>query len=158
MTIRASSRSTLHRVCLLAVAVLMGSAGGLSGQQDGEDPSTGSSRPPPFRPHLEAGQLIGEISIDGRLDEEAWSLAPAASGFIQGTPVEGIPAEEDTEVRIIIGGGAIYVGARMYESDPSTIVKRLVRRDQEGIYDYLSISLDPNRDLRTGYYFRVTAA
>ena len=26
----------------------------------------------------------GEISIDGRLDEEAWSHAPVASGFIQG--------------------------------------------------------------------------
>lgn len=136
----------------------MGAAGGLSGQQDSEGPSTRASNPPPFRPNLEAGRLIGEISIDGRLDEEAWSHASAASGFIQGTPVEGIPAEEDTEVRIIIGGGAIYVGARMYESDPSTIVKRLVRRDQEGIYDYVSISLDPNRDLRTGYYFRVTAA
>ncbi|MFG1690980.1 DUF5916 domain-containing protein [Gemmatimonadota bacterium] len=156
--LRATSLPGLFSTCLLAVAVLMGAPCGLSGQQDSEDSSNGSSRSRPFRPHLEPGQLVGEISIDGRLEEEAWALAPAASGFIQGTPVEGIPAEEDTEVRVIIGGGAIYVGARMYESDPSTIVKRLVRRDQEGIYDYVSISLDPNRDLRTGYYFRVTAS
>jgi hypothetical protein len=150
--------SSLMRGSLLSVFSLLGVAGGLSGQQDGENPSRRDGRSPLFRPNLEAGQLVGEISIDGRLDEEAWSLAHAASGFIQGTPVEGIPAEEDTEVRIVIGKGSIYVGARMYESDPSTIVKRLVRRDQEGTYDYVSVSLDPNRDLRTGYYFRVTAS
>jgi len=101
--------------------------------------------------------MVGQISIDGRLDDEAWSHAPVATGFIQGTPVEGIPAEEDSEIRVIIGEGAIYVGARMYESDPSSIVRRLVRRDEEGTYDYISLSLDPNLDLRTGYYFRVTA-
>ncbi len=105
-----------------------------------------------------AGQLVGEISLDGRLDEDAWSQAPVATEFTQGTPVEGIPAEEETEIRILIGDDAIYVGARMYESDPSTIVDRLVRRDQEGVYDYVSVSLDPNRDRRTGYYFRVSAA
>jgi len=106
----------------------------------------------------QAGQLVGEISMDGRLDEDAWSHAPVATGFTQGTPVEGIPAEEETEMRVLIGDDAIYVGARMYESDPSAIVDRLVRRDQEGIYDYVSISLDPNWDRRTGYYFRVSAA
>jgi hypothetical protein len=96
--------------------------------------------------------------MDGRLDEEAWSRAPVATGFVQGTPVEGVPAEEETEVRVLIGEEAIYVGARMYESDTDNIVGRLVRRDSEGTYDYVSVSLDPNRDRRTGYYFRVTAA
>ncbi|MFH1765779.1 MAG: DUF5916 domain-containing protein [Gemmatimonadota bacterium] len=107
---------------------------------------------------IRAGRLEGEISIDGRLDEEAWAGAPVATGFIQGTPVEGIAAEEETEVRVLIGENAIYVGARMYESDPGKIVGRLVRRDEEGTYDYISVSLDPNRDRRTGYYFRVNAA
>jgi hypothetical protein len=157
-TMRIHLISSLIRGSLFSIIALTGVTAGLSGQQDGERPSSRAVRSTPFRPHLEAGELVGEISIDGRLDEEAWSLAHAASGFIQGTPVEGIPAEEDTEVRIVIGNGSIYVAARMYESDPSTIVKRLVRRDQEGTYDYVSISLDPNRDLRTGYYFRVTAS
>ena len=107
---------------------------------------------------MKAGELVGQISMDGRLDEEAWARVPSFSGFTQGTPVQGIPAEEDTEVRVIFGDDAIYVGARMYEADPGGIAKRLVRRDQEGTYDYVSISLDPNHDRRTGYYFRVTAA
>jgi len=157
-TIRVRSLPTLNRGFLLSFALFMGMVGGLSGQQDRQGSSARDPDSAPFRPCLEAGQLVGEISIDGRLDEEAWSHAPVASGFIQGTPVEGIPAEEETEIRVIIGDRAIYVGARMYESDPSDIAKRLVRRDQEGTYDHMSISLDPNRDLRTGYYFRVTAS
>lgn len=116
------------------------------------------SRPSLLRPTLQAGDLTGEINLDGRLDEEIWATAPVATGFIQGSPVEGIPAEEETEVRILIGDGAIWVGARMFESDTANIVTRLVRRDEEGIYDYLSVSLDPNLDRRTGYYFRVSAS
>lgn len=158
MTFRNKSGLFLPYLRLGFVLAVTGSTCGLSGQQGGQGLARRASNAPPLRPRLEAGQLVGEISIDGRLDEEAWVQASVASGFIQGTPVEGIPAEEDTEVRILIGKGAIFVGARMYESDPSTIVRRLVRRDQEGIYDYVSISLDPNRDLRTGYYFRVTAS
>jgi hypothetical protein len=148
----------LCRGSQICLAILFGSAGGLSGQENIQDPATRAGDAGPFRPSLQAARLEGDISIDGRLDEEAWSIAPVASGFIQGTPVEGIPAEEETEVRILIGERAIYIGARMFESDPSAIVKRMVRRDQEGTYDYISVSLDPNRDLRTGYYFRVTAS
>ncbi len=150
-----------HRARLFPAVVLFGlllgtdsapAQQGVGGTPPGDPPTT------PTRPTTRAGQLVGEISLDGILDEEDWARAPVATGFTQGTPVEGIPAEEETEVRLLIGEDAIYVGARMYESDPSTVVGRLVRRDQEGVYDYLSVSLDPNRDRRTGYYFRVNAA
>lgn len=101
--------------------------------------------------------LVGDISVDGRLDEDVWAQAEVATDFVQGTPVEGVPAQEVTEIRVVIGDGSLYIGARMYESDPSAIVRQLVRRDQEGQYDYVSISIDPNHDQRTGYYFRVSA-
>ena len=133
-------------------------AGGVGAQQGDLRVGPESTAATVTRPRAEAAQLVGEISLDGRLDEDAWSRAPIATGFTQGTPVEGIPAEEETEVRLLIGEDAIYVGARMYESDPSGIVGRLVRRDEEGVYDYISVSLDPNWDRRTGYYFRVNAA
>ena len=110
------------------------------------------------RPTLSAAPLSGSIVLDGRLDDLAWQDAQVATGFIQGTPVEGVPAEEETEIRVVFGPDAIYVAARMFESDPASIDRRLVRRDQEGTYDYVSVSLDPNLDHRTGYYFRVSAA
>jgi hypothetical protein len=146
---------------LVSVAVglcLFGGVTGVHGQQGQQRAGPRDHGSAVVRPRAEAAQLVGEISMDGRLAEEAWARAPVATGFTQGTPVEGIPAEEETEIRVLIGEDAIYVGARMFESDPSDIVGRLVRRDQEGVYDYVSVSLDPNWDRRTGYYFRVNAA
>jgi len=153
-------RAVLGRGALCTLLGLGFSGVDLGGQETEEPPpavEVGGSRAV-TRPVLRAGILTGRISLDGRLDDQAWAQVQPASGFIQGTPVEGIPAEQDTEVRVVIGEDAIYVGARMFESDPTVIDKRLVRRDEEGTYDYFSFSLDPNRDLRTGYYFRVTAA
>ena len=43
----------------------------------------------------------GTIRVDGRLDEDAWRLAPALSSFWQVQPDEGEPASERTEVRIV---------------------------------------------------------
>jgi len=142
----------------LATPIFWDSPSTLHGQEAGGEAGPGDARVPLVRPTLQATELTGEITLDGRLDEEVWASAPVATGFIQGSPVEGVPAEEETEVRILIGDGALWVGARMFESDTANIVKRLVRRDEEGVYDYVSISLDPNLDRRTGYYFRVTAS
>lgn len=105
-----------------------------------------------------AGTLVGEIRLDGRLDEEAWLNAEVASGFVQQSPVEGNPAIEDTRVRVLFGPNAIYVGARMLDSDAASIAAQLVRRDGEGQYDFFEVAFDPNMDRRTGYLFRVSAA
>ena len=61
------------------------------------------------------------IVIDGRLDEADWQRAPAATEFFQRDPNEGQPASERTEVRILFDDEAIYVGARMFDSDPTAI-------------------------------------
>jgi hypothetical protein len=109
-------------------------------------------------PSVRAVERSGSVEIDGRLDEEAWSLAAAATGFVQREPVEGARAEEDTEVRILFDEAAVYIGARMHDSESSAIADQLVRRDSWGQYDYFEVAFDPNRDRRTGYLFRVSAA
>ena len=76
-----------------------------------------------------------------------------ATGFVQREPVEGAPAEEKTEVRILFDDVAVYVGARMYDTEPETIADQLVRRDGEGQFDYFGVVFDPNPDRRTAYYF-----
>ncbi len=97
--------------------------------------------------------------IDGRLDEMEWGLAQAATGFRQVEPEEGQPARAVTEIRILYDDENLYVAGRMYDPDPASIRRQLTRRGDEGeAYDYLEISLDPNRDGRTGYTFRITAA
>ena len=98
------------------------------------------------------------IRIDGRLDDEAWRLAEPASGFLQLVPDEGRPAREQTRLQLAYDGEAIYVGARLLDSDPARIVRRLSRRDLTADADKLSIYFDPHHDHLTGVEFRVTAA
>ncbi len=100
----------------------------------------------------------GAIDIDGRLDEAAWASARAAGGFVQKAPVEGDPAVHRTEVRVLFDDRAIYVAARMFDSDPASIARQLVRRDVEGNADWFAVGFDPRLDRRTAYVFFVSAA
>ena len=106
----------------------------------------------------DAAYRQGEIRIDGRVDEPAWQQARPAMLQVQGRPVEGAPAEYPTEVRVLFDEGALYIAAVMYDPQPDGIARQLVRRDDNGQYDYFELSLDPNNDRRTGYRFRVSAA
>ena len=115
---------------------------------------TGSGAPAIAR----AARRDGSISIDGRIDDEGWLTAPVITDFVQGEPTEGIAPTEPTEVRVLFDDHAIYVAARMYESDPSTIHDQLVRRDDRGAFDSFTFSLDPNQDGLTGYQFIVGAS
>ena len=96
--------------------------------------------------------------IDGKLTDESWSLAEPASGFTQRDPEEGKPATERTEVRFLYDDDALYVAARLFDSEPTGIARRLSRRDTSADADLISIYLDPMHDRLTGAVFRVSAS
>jgi hypothetical protein len=107
-------------------------------------------------PRMEAARTApGTIRIDGRLDDEAWATAEPATGFRQQSPHDGDPATERTEVRILYDDEAVYVGARMFDSDPSTIVARLGRRDASTQSDLFEVDFDSYHDHRTSFQFYV---
>ncbi len=66
-------------------------------------------------PVIQAVKTDAVITIDGRLDEEAWQKAPVISGFRQVEPEQGEPARHHTEVRVLYNERFIYIGARMYD-------------------------------------------
>lgn len=107
---------------------------------------------------LDSTADLEDIEIDGVLSEAAWENARVFTDFTQREPVEGGPAEHDTEVRVLFGEDAIWIAARMWDSEPQRIDRRLGRRDNQGTFDQFSIHLDPNLDGLTGYSFRVSAA
>jgi len=135
----------LVSVALLAAAV---SAAPASGQT-----STHASVPV-----VQAVRSNTPIVIDGRLDEEAWLRAPAATTFTQRDPDEGKPATELTELRLAYDDAALYVGARLHDREPSRIVRQLSRRDQGAEADGFWLYLDPHHDHLTGAVFSVSAA
>jgi hypothetical protein len=107
---------------------------------------------------LKPSRITSQLRIDGRLDEDSWASAVAATNFVQGEPIEGVPAQQRTEVRVLYDDNAIYIGARMHDDAPGSIARQLVRRDERGAFDYFEVSLDPNLDRRTGYVFQVSAS
>ena len=109
---------------------------------------------------LEAIRIPDNLSIDldGRLDEEAWSLATPISDFTQQYPVEGEVPSERTEIRVVFNGDELFIGAILYD-DPSGIVAYQKRRDAGlGTDDRLMWILDTFLDGRTGYFFEINAA
>ncbi|HKJ03166.1 MAG TPA: carbohydrate binding family 9 domain-containing protein, partial [Longimicrobiales bacterium] len=138
------------------VMAALGAPASLAAQQ-GEPPAA-EARRPPRPPSMTAGPRTSEIILDGVLDDAAWDGVVPASGFIQREPVEGAPAEEDTEVRVLFDDQAIWIGLRMSDSRPEGIARQLYRRDARGQADYVEVAIDPNLDRRTGYVFSVNAA
>ena len=96
--------------------------------------------------------------VDGRLTDEGWLLAEPATTFTQTDPDEGQPATERTEVRVLFDNDALYIGARLFDSNPAAVVRRLAKRDEDADADRITIYLDPMHDHLTGAFFRVSAA
>ena len=92
-------------------------------------PSFAQSSTPPT---LTAGQLDASAEgpvIDGRVNDAVWQSVPPYSTFTQQDPIEGAPASEKTEVRVIVGKGNVYIGIIAFDSDPSKIIVSQARRD-----------------------------
>src|SRR5688572_22727131 len=89
----------------------------------------------------------GAIRVDGRVDEAAWNDVPAVTDFLQKEPVEGGPPTDRMEVRFAYDDNALYVGARMFATQP--IQAPMGRRDDGDQAEHLLVSLDTYLDRRT---------
>jgi len=87
--------------------------------------------------------------VDGRLDDPDWALAPPITDLVQTDPDEGRPVSEPTEVRVLYDATAVYVGARLFDTAPARIVRRLARRDASTHSDEFRVFLDSYYDRRT---------
>lgn len=112
---------------------------------------------PPL-PRLEAAPVLHPVRIDGFLDEVDWQQASPARDFRQAEPTEGATPSQRTEVRVLYGDNALYVGARMFDTQPSSIQRTLGRRDAFNQADWFTVSLDGYHDRKTALFFGVNAA
>ncbi len=97
----------------------------------------------------------GGIRVDGRLDEEIYSLTPAISDFVQQEPDEGRPATERTEAWVFFDENHVYVSARCWDSRPDRRVANEMRRDTTQLRqnDTFAVLFDTFHDRRNGYLF-----
>src|SRR5688572_9565060 len=107
---------------------------------------------------VSAARSSSALSIDGRLDEPAWSSASVAGQFTQQSPEFGRPASQRTEARVLVDGDAVYVAMRLYDSAPDSVVATLARRDYAGYSDWAHVIIDSFHDRRTAFRFAVNPA
>jgi hypothetical protein len=123
--------------------------------------------PPPAAPARTAAGNRGEQyriqalrastapQIDGILNDEVWRAAPMIDNFTQQEPIDGQPATERTEVRVLYDAGTLFIAVHAYDSDPDHLTATEMRRDSNriGDEDYFQVILDTFRDSRSGYMF-----
>jgi hypothetical protein len=94
-----------------------------------------------------------KIVIDGKMDEAGWLAAPIIKNWHR-TREMGLPAREDTEVRILFDRDNLYFGFHCKDSQPDKVAAYTVQN--EGFLhgeDNVTIILDPYLDHRNAYYF-----
>jgi hypothetical protein len=94
--------------------------------------------------------------IDGDLNDAVWATAAVVDDLHQVVPVEYAPTFERSEFLILYGEEALYIGARLYDSEPELITARNMRQnDQIGQDDRIYVTIDPFNNRRSGYFFGV---
>lgn len=97
----------------------------------------------------------GRLELDGVLDEEPWGRAAKLNGFHQYQPVDGRPAEEQTEVLVWYSPTALYFGILAKDRDPGSIRATVAERDRLERDDTVVIYLDTFNDRRRAFFFEV---
>lgn len=107
-------------------------------------------------PPAEAVAVEHPPKLDGTLDDPLWQSATPVTDFRQQEPLEGQPATEKTDVRILYTRHAVYFGIHCFDSNPSQIIASELRRDvSQDLDDHFEILIDSNHDRRGGYVFQI---
>jgi len=98
------------------------------------------------------------ISLDGMLLEVAWDEAETAGDFINNYPDPGVSSKFKSEVKFLYDDQYIYIGAKLTDPKPDSIIAFLSERDDFGNADYFGVLIDPYGAGQNAFGFYVTAA
>ena len=134
-------------LCWPAVPIAL-PAQNASGSGPAASPAAGSSSGHTVPvPSAHAERRTTPVVIDGKLDDAAWQVAQPITDFLQVDPDEGKPATQRTEVRFLFDDEALYVGARMHDTEGAKGVRtQLVRRDANFDSDWFQLVIDGYHD------------
>lgn len=103
-----------------------------------------------------APRLRETITVDGDLSESVWQQAGVFTDFTSYNPVDGRPAQDETEVRIWYAEDALYVGIRAF-APTGTVQATLAERDRISSDDWVALHIDTFNDRRRAFVFAVNA-
>jgi len=154
-------RTTLAlAVCLAAalpaMAVAQSPAAGVKASAVGDDAVFAADEPArndKTGKVIHARRIMDEPpQIDGRLNDEIWNGADAATGFVQRDPDNGKAMTEETRIQIAYDSRNLYIAVTCLDS--GRVSSGMGRRDETPPTDIVNIGLDPRHDHLTGYIFQ----
>ncbi|MCG8459129.1 MAG: carbohydrate binding family 9 domain-containing protein [Holophagales bacterium] len=105
------------------------------------------------RPRIQALRIEEAITLDGVLDEPAWSRAQVSGGFTQREPEELEPATETTEIRVVYTAETLYIGIHARDREAGEIIGKEMGLDSPlSRDDALVVLLDTFLDRRNAYF------
>ncbi|MFO7789673.1 MAG: DUF5916 domain-containing protein [Bacteroidales bacterium] len=108
---------------------------------------------------VDAVRTEEKIQLDGVMNEEAWDKAKCTGDFITYEPEFGKTPDQKSKVCILYDDNALYIGAKLFDDKPGNILKEFTMRDDDnGNTDMFIFQLNPNKDSRNMYEFKVTAS
>ena len=99
---------------------------------------------------------IGEIRLDGRLDDPAW-LGATRLPFVQFAPTAGAPPSDSTIVLLGYDETHLYVAGR-FHAEPGSVQSTSLTRDRVGADDLFRLMLDTFDDNTNAVLFVTTPA
>ena len=96
-------------------------------------------------------------TVDGLLNDSAWSQVSWSEEFTQFSPIDTAEASQRTRFKILYDKRYLYIGWQCYDDDPNHIEARLGRRD-EFPGDWVEIAFDSFNDRRTAFSFNTSAS
>lgn len=107
-------------------------------------------------PAATARRTTGTIRLDGRLSEPDWEQTAPIGPLTQREPLEGRPASEPTDVRVLFDDDFLYIGIVCHETHRrGMIATQLVRDANLDVDDRITVVVDPFFDHRNGFFFEV---
>ena len=114
-----------------------------------QDPAADAERPTMAAVRVEQGP-----TVDGDLSDAAWAESNVGADFVQHEPLDGVPATEQTEVRVVFTDSTIYFGITAFDANPEAIIAKEMERDSRIFQDdSIILLLDTFHDRRNGYAF-----
>ncbi len=109
---------------------------------------------------LEASRTDTPPVIDGILHDSVWAQASTAEGFFQYEPHNDRQASQQTQVRVLYDDHAIYIAAKILDSNPDSILTELGLRDADDDLnaDQFWVDINPFNDGINGFRFKVSAS
>ena len=109
-----------------------------------------------YKPSVLAAAVLCFLAVAAASPASAGGQRPLGVDLIQiaARPIEGAPASERTEVRVLFDKSHLYIGVIAFDSEPSKIVVTQSRRDADITEsDAIIVVLDTFNDNQNAFVF-----